>query len=567
MAPTRPTARLLDHAAQAGAKVIAIGDSGQLPSVLAGGWLRAVGERIGALELTEVMRQRDAEERRALGALHDGLPGLYIEWATSKDRIEVVSSDQIVEQAVGEWIGAAADQAPGQVVMISRDNEKRSRLNELARARRSEAGELGDERSYRGTPIAVGERVICRNNDARIGVDNGTRGTVRHVDDARIVLETDSGVVRELPASYVVDHVEHAYCLTGHGMQGGTVERAIVVASPEDLTAGWSYSALSRARGETRLLIADSDRREAARTEHAPEGEQPDRSRPAIIARATQRMRVRDDEDLAIDQLQPAGREDDRSLAFHRAAAGTLPQELGAARGEAVDPAPSLNRLIELREEMARLRIILESLPTKPLARFDELDAKERDLFSQRTQHEEQLAALETPARRLGRIRDPHAEERAFLQTAIEMDDRAISDIRADRARLQRELGDPDQIRSERDGLKDAIADLQRGYEEVRDVLVEASIERVPGWLIGALGERPEGAREREIWDRAGQAVAGYRLDHDVVDTHSPLGPAPPGGIPERLAWDDATAALERSQRQLGRQPAVRDQGIDLGVG
>ena len=93
MAPTRLTARLLDHAARAGAKVIAIGDSGQLPSVLAGGWLRAVGARLGALKLTEVMRQRDPGERRALGALHDGLPHLYIEWATAKNRIDVVRGD------------------------------------------------------------------------------------------------------------------------------------------------------------------------------------------------------------------------------------------------------------------------------------------------------------------------------------------------------------------------------------------------------------------------------------------------------------------------------------------
>ena len=75
MAPTRPTARLLEHAARVGAKVIAIGDSGQLPSVLAGGWLRAVGERVGALRLTEVIRQRNPSERRALAALHDARPG------------------------------------------------------------------------------------------------------------------------------------------------------------------------------------------------------------------------------------------------------------------------------------------------------------------------------------------------------------------------------------------------------------------------------------------------------------------------------------------------------------
>ena len=213
MAPTRLTARLLEHAAQARAKVIAIGDSGQLPSVLAGGWLRAVGERVGALELTEVMRQRDPGERRALGALHEGLPDLYVEWAAANGRIDVVRGDRIAEQAVGEWITAAAEHAPGQAVMIARDNDTRARLNELARGHRNEAGELGAERSYGGSPIAVGERVNCRNNDARVGVDNGTRGTVRHVDGTKAVLETDSGAIRDLPAGYVAHHVEHAYCL------------------------------------------------------------------------------------------------------------------------------------------------------------------------------------------------------------------------------------------------------------------------------------------------------------------------------------------------------------------
>jgi hypothetical protein len=41
-------------------------------------------------------------------------------------------------------------------------------------------------------------------------------------------------------------------------MQGGTVEWVVVLASLQDLTAGWSYSALSRVRGATRLLIADT---------------------------------------------------------------------------------------------------------------------------------------------------------------------------------------------------------------------------------------------------------------------------------------------------------------------
>ena len=65
-AHARP-AVLLEAAARAAAKVVVIGDPGQLHSVQAGGWMRAVGRRVGVLKLSEVMRQRDHGERRALG--------------------------------------------------------------------------------------------------------------------------------------------------------------------------------------------------------------------------------------------------------------------------------------------------------------------------------------------------------------------------------------------------------------------------------------------------------------------------------------------------------------------
>jgi hypothetical protein len=65
--------------------------------------------------------------------------------------------------------------------------------------------------------IAVGDRVICRRNDTDVDVDNGTRGTVRATHKDRAVIQTDAGMVRDLPTGYVAEHVEYAYCLTGHG--------------------------------------------------------------------------------------------------------------------------------------------------------------------------------------------------------------------------------------------------------------------------------------------------------------------------------------------------------------
>jgi conjugative relaxase-like TrwC/TraI family protein len=78
MAPTRLTARLLAAAEDAGTKVIALGDPGQLGSVQAGGWLPALTTE-GQPTLRQAVRQQNAPEREALQALHDGDPDAYLE--------------------------------------------------------------------------------------------------------------------------------------------------------------------------------------------------------------------------------------------------------------------------------------------------------------------------------------------------------------------------------------------------------------------------------------------------------------------------------------------------------
>jgi conjugative relaxase-like TrwC/TraI family protein len=305
MAATRTTARLLELAERAGAKVVAIGDSGQLASVQAGGWLRAVAREVGVLRLTEVMRQRDPGERRALAALHDRIPDRYLDWATRAGRVDTFDDGAGArDSAVAEWAAAAGDVGVDQAVMIARDNDTRAALNTAARELRHDQGELGQQRAYGSRELAVGDRVICRRNDSLLDVDNGTRGTVRHLDEHRVVIETDSHLIRELPARYVAEHVEHAYALTGHGMQGATVEAAIVVATPHDLTAGWSYAALSRARASTRLLIHE-DQSDRERADHAPEPAREPATREELLARAGRRMLERDDQDLAIENSRP----------------------------------------------------------------------------------------------------------------------------------------------------------------------------------------------------------------------------------------------------------------------
>ncbi|MDX6506172.1 MAG: hypothetical protein QOG06_816, partial [Gaiellaceae bacterium] len=353
MASTRQTERLLAHAAAVGAKVVAIGDPGQLPSVQAGGWLRAVGDRLGAVRLTEVMRQRDAAERFALAGLHDGEPQRWLDWAVPAGRVEVLPDGPAVfERAVAEWAGGVQTHGLEQSVLIARDNATRRALNRVARAQRRDAGALGEDHVYGTVTVAVGDRVICRSNERDLDVDNGTRGIVRHADRGGVVLETDAHTKRQLPASYVAEHVEHAYALTGHGMQGGTVERATVVASVGELTRGWSYTALSRARGETRLLVRDAPPAVGEREDVAPYGPAGPLEPDAVLARVARRMLERDDEDLAFDQLPVSGRADDPQLGEHPEPDLESAQENIAERAEPVGQSAARTPLAELRERL-----------------------------------------------------------------------------------------------------------------------------------------------------------------------------------------------------------------------
>ncbi len=377
MAPTRASARLLQAAEQAEAKVIAIGDPGQLASVQAGGWLAAVGRELGAVRLTEVMRQRDPAERRALASLHERVPQHYLDWAQQAGRIDTFGDPAgACQQAIAEWQRASETVGRAQALMIARDNDTRAALNGAARELQRALGLLGEEHSYGPVELAVGDRVICRRNDRLIDIDNGMRGTVRHLDTERVVIDTDSGLARELPAAYVSEHLEHAYALTGHGMQGATVETALVLASPRDLTAGWSYTALSRARGQTRLLIYGHEPARE-RGEYAPSDQTRDLTRGDLLARAQRHMHERDDEDLAIDQLPGAGRADDPEIAASRDLTGEPAQERAAAHAEPAAPAAASSaRLRELRECIEQLQAQRKALPLRTLQRIEGLDQR-----------------------------------------------------------------------------------------------------------------------------------------------------------------------------------------------
>jgi ATP-dependent exoDNAse (exonuclease V) alpha subunit len=305
MASTREVARLLDAAERCRVKVVAIGDPGQLPSVQAGGWLGSLGRRFGTRQLRHVMRQRDERERQALASLQAGEPDAYLQHKQDAELLHVFTEDsgrEAERAALAAWHRHHVALPTGQAVLICRDNDRRGRLNQAARALLADHGGLRQAVMCGQREFAVGDHVICRRNAPALDIDNGTRGIITDIDHATATLnvQTPAGSRRTLPARYCAEHLEHAYALTAHAMQGATVEWAAVVGSPSSFTRNWSYTALSRSRAPTELFIAAPlSPRATERAEIAPSQS---KAEPKPLQTLSQTMRRRDDEDLALDR-------------------------------------------------------------------------------------------------------------------------------------------------------------------------------------------------------------------------------------------------------------------------
>jgi hypothetical protein len=306
MVPTRDLAALLDHVEHVGGKLVLVGDHGQLPELEAGGTFRGLVRRGVAIELRDNVRQVHLWERQALEELRDGRAEEALARYRAHGRISVNADARKTRGAlVGDWLAASG----GEAVMIAHRRADVADLNRLAREQLRRSGRLGDvELSLPGGEFAVGDLVVVKSNDRRLGVHNGDRGRVTAVDcsagelsvalgDREAVLDAPflAGATRERHPTML-----HGYAITGHVAQGLTVDDAFVLGD-EGMTREWAYVALSRGRESNRLYL--SERCDDARAEFAPTDE--DKSDP--IARLAASLRGSAAQVLAIDSGRPVG--------------------------------------------------------------------------------------------------------------------------------------------------------------------------------------------------------------------------------------------------------------------
>jgi hypothetical protein len=146
-------------------------------------------------------------------------------------------------------------------IILTHTNDEVRALNEGARERLRDAGNLGHEvrvtveRGARN--FASGDRVMFLQNERGLGVKNGTLGTVEKVSTQSMTVQIDDGRSVQFDLKDY-NKVDHGYAATIHKAQGMTVDRTHVLATP-GMDAHSSYVALSRHRDGVDLHYGRDD--------------------------------------------------------------------------------------------------------------------------------------------------------------------------------------------------------------------------------------------------------------------------------------------------------------------
>ncbi|MCW2816144.1 MAG: primase catalytic core, N-terminal domain [Nocardioides sp.] len=229
MADTLTLDQVVHHAATQGATTRLVGDDQQLAAIGAGGLLRDIEKRHGALHLDELMRFADPAEANTTLQLRRGDP-TALDFYLDHDRIHVGDELSIAGDVVNAW---HHDRTQGlDALMLAPTRDQVRDLNQLAQALLHPEASGPRTQLADGLTAGLGDLVITRTNDRHLRVSatdwvtNGDRWHITGIsDDGSLdVTHATNGLHARLPRHYVQASVELGYATTIHTAQGITTD-------------------------------------------------------------------------------------------------------------------------------------------------------------------------------------------------------------------------------------------------------------------------------------------------------------------------------------------------------
>jgi conjugative relaxase-like TrwC/TraI family protein len=268
MVSTFQLAALVQQAKEAGAKILLVGDPGQLDAIDAGGVLGWLDREGMTTRLSTIWRFREEWERAASLKLRAGNYSAIADYEQHR-RIRHGSYLGMLDQAYLAW--QADMQAGKSTILIAADNETVNMLNEHARADLVAQGVVDAELTAQltdGLQAGSGDTIIARGNNRRLidsegeFVRNGTLFNVSAVnphDGSVLAARRDTGATVVLPRTYLEASVELGYATTAHRSQGLTVNTGHTVVTQGRLTRELLYVSMTRGRSGNFAYVSEGN--------------------------------------------------------------------------------------------------------------------------------------------------------------------------------------------------------------------------------------------------------------------------------------------------------------------
>jgi conjugative relaxase-like TrwC/TraI family protein len=547
MVATRHLDAIRRHVNAAGARMVLTGDPRQLSAVEAGGVMGLLDGHAQTFTLTDIRRFAEDWERGASLQLRDGDPDALVAYEKHGRLVEAQDLDDAIAVAARSAVADRMDDRS--TVVIAGSNTLAAKIacqvrDQLIDLGLVESGGvlLGRDRNTGG----VGDVVMCRRNDTRLGVHNRAQYKVleTRADGGLVVQELPRpgqhtppapGPIH-LPGHYVTEDVQLGYAGTIHAAEGLTVQNGYLVSTGSDGPAA-TYVGLTRG-GLRNTVIVPLSTPGYGDDQSAPEAET---GRGGVM-----RVQAEAERPTALSVLQTSLQRDDAD-----ALAATVAAEQDA------EQASSMTAIVGILDAQTR-----QACRNRLERHLDDLvadgvlpeQARGRLAADQGTEY---LARLLRAVEQSGQDPRQALTDAVTGSKALDNAD-SVAQVLSYRITRGQEVGRPvpgtelpgDITPAERERLTRLLARA----DDRTQVLGGRVAEQAPDWAVQSLGPVPEptDAADRADWEHRAGLVAAHREAVGWDHPEQPLGRTPGTTTTERrTSFVAAWQALGRPEDLL----------------
>jgi ATP-dependent exoDNAse (exonuclease V) alpha subunit len=271
MIGTRTMSKLFEYVEKAGATVVLVGDTKQLPPIEAGGPFTRVIQEVAPAQLNENRRLKNRADVRATNWIRNGDVKKALQDYLERGRL-VIEGNRVdaAKRLVEDWSKDGSLKKPEGSIILTETRAEAREINRFCQLSRLLSGHLSSK------SVAIGsdrfherDRIMFHKPFRMQGIENGFQATILRINritrEVTIRLDNKPQVRKGFSAAKQVvtltfDQMKDAeaklaYASTTHKMQGQTVDRCYVLMGGPMTSQEITYVQATRARYATKFYI------------------------------------------------------------------------------------------------------------------------------------------------------------------------------------------------------------------------------------------------------------------------------------------------------------------------